>query len=159
VRLANHFLARLDSASHTYPYVPAWDFDAPVESNSAAPIRDASAGMIAANGLLLLHAAMRHQSPYFAAAVRIARETAEFCLPADSGAFVAQYAANGEANGLSRGDDLDIRVEGVTFDALIQHATANLNPYALVRYGDHGLVYADYYFVEFGNKLLRMGLV
>jgi hypothetical protein len=49
--------------------------------------------------------------------------------------------------------------EGNHFDGILMHATANNNEDAFKRYADHGLVYADYYFLEVGNKLLRMGLV
>jgi len=45
------------------------------------------------------------------------------------------------------------------WDAILAHSTANYNANALRRYADHGLVYADYYFLALGNKLLRMGLV
>jgi hypothetical protein len=45
------------------------------------------------------------------------------------------------------------------WDGILMHATANNNEDAHKRYWDHGLVYADYYFLEAGNKLLRMGLV
>ena len=60
--LANYFLARLESSTCENPYVPLWDFDAPVPLNAGElPLRDTSAGMIAANGLLLLHQALRGQ--------------------------------------------------------------------------------------------------
>lgn len=45
------------------------------------------------------------------------------------------------------------------WDGILLHATANNNGDALHKYSDHGLVYADYYFLELGNNLLRMGLV
>ena len=41
--------------------------------------------------------------------------------------------------------------------AILMHSTANNYENALVRYADHGYVVADYYFLELGNKLLRMG--
>ena len=47
---------------------------------------------------------------------------------------------------------------GTRFDAILKYGTANNNTYAKLRYSNHGLVYGDYYLVEFGNKLLRMGL-
>jgi hypothetical protein len=97
----------------------------------------------------LLHAALRYESAYLAAALRIAKETVAMCMAEDRGSFQ-----------MNDGDSASfISVHGVAFDAILTHATANNNPWALVRYGDHGLVFADYYFVEFGNKLLRMGLV
>lgn len=58
-----------------------------------------------------------------------------------------------------------IRVEprdnssGRRFDALLGRSTANFNDNHADRTWDHGLVYADYYFLELGNRLLDMGLV
>jgi hypothetical protein len=43
-------------------------------------------------------------------------------------------------------------------DALLDHSTMNDYEHALNRTADHGLVYADYYFVEAGNRLLDMAL-
>ncbi|KAM0478875.1 hypothetical protein ACHAPX_004852 [Trichoderma viride] len=143
IRLAEHFLERLRSAKHAYPFVPLWDFDAPIGDR---PLRDSSAGMIAANGLLLLHQILGEGSDYLSDALRIARETIDMCQATDPARLVADA-------------DSKIKAEGVAFDCILKHATANNNEYALVRYSDHGLVYADYYFLEFGNKLLRMGMV
>ncbi|UKZ57213.1 hypothetical protein TrVGV298_011065 [Trichoderma virens] len=143
IRLSEHFLQRLRGARHKYPYVPLWDFDAPIGEE---PLRDSSAGMIAANGLLLLHQILGEGSKYLDDALRIASETIDMCQATDPARLVADEESN-------------IRAEGVTFDCILKHATANNNEYALVRYSDHGLVYADYYFLEFGNKLLRMGMV
>lgn len=110
------------------------------------PLRDSSAGMIAANGLLLLHQILGDGSKYLDDALRITSETIDMCQATEPARLVADAQSN-------------IRAEGVTFDCILKHATANNNEYALVRYSDHGLVYADYYFLEFGNKLLRMGMV
>ena len=41
--------------------------------------------------------------------------------------------------------------------SILMHSTANNNENAMVRYADHGYVVADFYFLELGNKLLRMG--
>ena len=146
IRLAEHFLAQLKLAKCSFPFVPAWDFDAPVGSNGE-PTRDSSAGMIAANGLLLLHQILANKhSHYLAAALRIARETIEYCQVGDQAT-------------LKMTEDRKIEAHGVEFDAVLTHATANNNEFAIVQYADHGLVYADYFFLEFGNKLLRMGMI
>jgi hypothetical protein len=145
VNLSNYFLARLSNSTHTHPFVPVWDFDAPVPRNTL-PLRDTSAGMIAANGLLLLHQILHNSSPYLAAALRIAKETIDLSLSSDTAEF-------------SIGNDGKVRVESGTWDGILMNATANNNENAVMRYSDHGLVYADYYFLEFGNKLMRMGLV
>ena len=58
IACANMFLSRLALAKHHHPFVPAWDFDAP-QSNPLEPLRDSSAGVIAANGMLLIHQALQ----------------------------------------------------------------------------------------------------
>ncbi|KAH8556085.1 glycoside hydrolase family 88 protein [Umbelopsis sp. PMI_123] len=45
--------------------------------------------------------------------------------------------------------------DGVT---ILDHATVNNYEHAINRIADHGLVYADYYFLEVGNRLIDMGL-
>lgn len=144
IRLSDHFIQRLRSASHAYPYVPVWDFDAPVSENQ--PLRDSSAGMIAANGLLLLHQIIGKASPYLDESLRIAADTMALCQ------------SNAQAN-IVLSENGTISTDGVEFDSILKHATANNNEYAVMRYSNHGLVYADYYFLEFGNQLLRMGMV
>jgi hypothetical protein len=145
INLSNYFLARLSKYQHSHRYVPVWDFDAPVPPNTL-PLRDTSAGMIAANGLVLLHQTLQGKSPYLAAALRIVKETIDLSLSPDKAKF-------------SVGDDGEVDVADGTWDGILMNATANNNENAVVRYWDHGLVYADYYFLEFGNKLMRMGLV
>ena len=43
-------------------------------------------------------------------------------------------------------------------DAYLLHATVNNNQYAGTQTNDTGLVYADYYLLEVGNRLLELGL-
>lgn len=144
--LANHFLEKLSAATHHHPYVPLWDFD-----DAAVPfLRDTSAGMIAANGMLLLHQILQGSSTtsaYLNAVLRIAKETVELSLAADPAPFIID------------GRDGRVDVAETEWAAILKNATANNNEYAILQYSDHGLVYADYYFLELGNKLLRMGLV
>jgi hypothetical protein len=139
ISLSDYFLHRLSTSKYPSPFVPFWDFDAPA---SDPPIRDTSAGMIAANGLLLLYQAMHGENGsarFLNAAVRIAKETIELSLDDDKASF-----KDAEESG---------------FDAILRNATACANEDSLRRYWDHGLVYADYYFLELGNKFIRMGLV
>lgn len=155
ITLANHFLAHLDAATHHHPYVPLWDFKDEETKQTADPLRDTSAAMIAANGLLLLHQALSappsSSSPYFAAAVRITKETIDLSYSHESSHFTA--------------NPITLKIEAVNtvpsqrWDSILKNATANHNSAALHRYSNHGLVYADYYFLELGNKLLRMGYV
>jgi hypothetical protein len=55
----------------------------------------------------------------------------------------------------------DSRLAGVesnsmqTFEAILRNATVSNNPEGAQIVRDHGLVYADYYLIEFGTRLLR----
>lgn len=155
----------LAAASGLYvnPYVPLWDFDAPA---SPTPVRDTSAGMIAANGMLIIHQALvgagrSVEATRFLNSVRcIAAHTvalslagkSAFQIPIPNNPIEAEtYPVVVEVDGGGK--------EGEAFDAILKNATANNNEFSFKIYRDHGLVYADYYFLELGNKLLRMGLV
>ncbi|KAL1835099.1 hypothetical protein VTK73DRAFT_6272 [Phialemonium thermophilum] len=81
----------------------------------------------------------------------LAREEVRFVSVADGGggggdALLATEDAGSSSSSSSR------------FDALLRCGTANNNANARKRYANHGLAYGDYYLVEFGNRLLRMGL-
>ena len=136
-------------------YVPLWDFDAPCDDLADPPPRDTSAGMIAANGLLLLSQALsvqgnrRLSSRFFEASVRIVRDTLDLSLAAET-AFLS-----GAAGVLQAYDS----VPGRAFDGVLKNGTANNNENARRRLADHGLVYGDYYLVEYGNRLMQMELV
>lgn len=135
-------------------YVPLWDFDAPVDHEN--PLRDTSAGLIAANGMLILSQALRgcgehHLSQHFLeAALKIVQDTIDLSLATERAELV------------SVGDDGHIGCRdaepGKTFEGIIKNATANNNENALRKYANHTLVYGDYYLIEFGNRLLKMGL-
>lgn len=144
-RLSDYFLERLAEAPREHPYVPLWDFDAPANGDVAPP-RDTSAAMIAANGLLLLHQAMGSESIYLDKALRITEE-------------VQAHSLSPQTASLHLDNNGQIVAQGNGFDSILLNATANNNGSALMSYSDHGLVYADYYFLEFGNKLMRVGLL
>ncbi|KAF4785892.1 unsaturated glucuronyl hydrolase [Colletotrichum scovillei] len=135
--------------------VPLWDFDAPIQ-NAAEPLRDSSAGVIAANGMLVLSQALRGiqehalAQRFFDAAVKIVRDTLDYSLADEK----AQFARISSETGFEVHDSIG----GRRFDGIIKHGTANNNENARRRYWNHGLVYGDYYLVEFGNRLLNMGL-
>lgn len=173
--LANYFLLRLDAAPACVEvpgcrgpkrgrYVPLWDFDAPVHAAEVAdtgPLRDSSAGVIAANGMLILSQALRAGGPqktaeadgYLKAAFDIVEDTLALSLAAETAEFVSvSESASTSTSGVK-----DTQA-GRTFAAILKHATANANARDHHRYWNHGLVYADYYLLEFGNNLLRMGL-
>ncbi|KAH7316881.1 unsaturated glucuronyl hydrolase [Stachybotrys elegans] len=133
-------------------YVPRWDFDAPLEEG-ASPLRDSSAGVIAANGMLILSQSLlglgkvEESQRYREMAILIVQDTLDLCLAAEKAKLVY-------------GDKVATQdsVEGSRFDAILKNATANYNSKDHKRYWDHGLVYGDYYLIEFGNRLLKMGL-
>ena len=164
IGLSELFLARLSKCTHEYPNVPPWDFDAPTREGV---LRDSSAGMIAANGMLLLHQILSTQTTltshdrqlpdpqrYLNAVIEVLRDTLAHCLRPVSDHDTVKFQIDG-----SRVSTASASQPRDRWDAILGHATANNNTNALVRYSDHGLVYADYYFLELGNKLLRMGLV
>jgi hypothetical protein len=136
--------------------VPLWDFDAPIE-NPEQPLWDSSASVIAANGMLLLSQSLaalgRHSlsGRFLHAAIELVRDTLEVCLATEKAAFATQNDDN------SAPTVQDV-VVGQTFEAILKHGTANNNENARRRYSDHGLVYGDYYLIEFGNMLLSMGM-
>ncbi|KAK5048257.1 hypothetical protein LTR84_005927 [Exophiala bonariae] len=155
VRIAEQETSSTHKTIKSGRYVPLWDFDAPLEDSDSPPLRDTSAGMIAANGLLMLSESLsdggQHDlsARYIEAALRIVRETIE-CSLAPEKAHLTQV------DGQITGEDV---TPERTFEAILKNATTSNNPMGRERIKDHGLVYADYYFIEFGNKLLRMGVV
>lgn len=144
VSLADHFINQLALAKHHHPYVPLWDFD----DNAAPFLRDTSAGMIAANGLLILHQQMESEhSLYLDAVLRIVKDTIDLSLATDPAPLIIDKASG------------KIDIPKPDWASILKNATANNNEFAVHRYSDHGLVYGDYYFLELGNKFLRMGLI
>ncbi|KAH6685974.1 Six-hairpin glycosidase-like protein [Plectosphaerella plurivora] len=157
IGLAEYFIRRVE----TSPYVglqnggpsrgrlvPLWDFDAPV--NPDEPLRDSSAGVIAANGMLVLSQALAglgrpEDRRYRDMSIEIIQDTLDFSLAREKASI--------------NGDGSVCDTTGRRFDAILKNATANHNAKDHRRYWDHGLVYGDYYLIEYGNRLLKMGLV
>lgn len=166
--LAEHFIARLETAPASVEvqgkdgkagrYVPLWDFDAPIDEND--PLRDSSAGMIAANGLLIISNCLMSigevadAQRYLKYAMAIVRDTIALCYPENALDFKLDK---------ERETEFKVTVRTVagsrdaSFDAILKRSTANFNGNWTDKYYNHGLVYADYYFLEFGNRLLQMG--
>jgi hypothetical protein len=168
--LAEYFLLRLDNAPECVEievqgvkdrvcgrYVPLWDFDAPIE-NPRYPLRDSSAGVVAANGMLVLSQALNGQGNYISArryleaALMIVQDALDFALAKEK-----TYMAVAKDGAL---EVLDSE-PGERFDSILKNATVCNNPacFGKSRTWDHGLVYGDYYLIEFGTRLLRLGII
>ncbi|UPL03724.1 hypothetical protein LCI18_014658 [Fusarium solani-melongenae] len=127
--LAEYFLYRLETAPECLPmesrYVPLWDFDAPI-NDSESPLRDSSAGSIAANGLLVLSQAMAALGQddlagrYRRAAIDIVRELLGFAQAPEKARLV-----KGSVNAIEVEDET-LR----TFDGILKYGTANNNQYS-----------------------------
>ncbi|KAL0944964.1 unsaturated glucuronyl hydrolase [Colletotrichum truncatum] len=136
-------------------YVPLWDFDAPIE-DANAPLRDVSAGVAAAYGMLLLAQILmslgRHEpaNRYMNSAFTIIQDTLNFSL--------SQEKLRLECN--STGSISAVACEPLQnrFDSILRNSTVTWNAASRSASADHGLVYADYYLIEFGNKLLQLDL-
>ena len=142
-KLADYFLKRISDDNTV-----VWDFDAPKPGPS-----DTSAALIAVYGLLLIHEAemsfshMDHiAGSYLEAAIKILAAVVSSSL-SPAAKFVKTSSGN---------ENVDL---GNGHETIIMHATINNYEFAPRRWADHGLVYADYFFLLIGNKLLDMGLV
>ncbi|KAJ7476203.1 Six-hairpin glycosidase-like protein [Mycena latifolia] len=151
IRLTDYFLSRLPEDG-----VPHWDFDCPRPT-----FRDSSAATCAANGLLMIHLALTstafadhphsRDARYFTAAVELIRDTIDMCLtPA------ARFVPDADGAGLTDDGTGKVELGEGGWETILQHATVNNYEFAPRRWADHGLVYGDYYFIEFGNRLLQM---
>ncbi len=168
--LAEYFMLRLENAPACVAtptasgggetcgrYVPLWDFDAPID-NLQFPLRDSSAGVIAANGMLILSQLLTGQGDlslaarYLDAALAIVQDTLDCSLAKERAYMTADKDGSLEI----LDSNLDER-----FDSILKNATVCNNPSSTTksRSRDQGLVYGDYYLIEFGTSLLRLGLV
>ncbi|KAG9189972.1 hypothetical protein G6011_06840 [Alternaria panax] len=174
INCAEYFLRRLKEGEGKWhhPMVPCWDFDAPQE-NPSEPLRDASAGVVTANGLLIIHQALQSLSSAAASqlsassdtnfldvALQIVSQTLEMSYDSDLASFEPPFKVMTNGNGISSGAAASVlKVRETGFECILRNSTTNWNEHAHKKYADHGLVYADYYVLEFGNKLLRAGLL
>jgi hypothetical protein len=169
IKCAEYFLRRLEEAKGKWhhPLVPKWDFDAEFQ-DSKEPLRDVSAGVITANGLFIIHQSLQSLPSslseelsggknYLEIALQIVDETLDMALDRDFASFEVQQSKM--VNGTGASTEEEVKIRESSFDAILRHATANNNEHAHMKYWDHGLVYADYFLMEFGNKLLRASLV
>lgn len=155
-RCADYFLRRLPDTQ-----IPPWDFDAAEISDETQQPPDTSAALVAAYGMLVMHQMLLsrgQQSPYLEHALRIVDA-------------VCSRHLNPSAHGKERGRPIDtvengsgVPVSHVEWDigegdTIVNGATINNFKFAPRRWADHGLVYADYFFLLVGNKLLEMNVL
>lgn len=163
--LAQYFMHRLETSPNVVEedgrgrYVPLWDFDAPITYTTVdgkqAPLRDVSAGLITANGMLIIFGQLSGTGEY-----ESAKRYLEYAMLIAKDTIALAYNRDEMRLGLDEaGGILVENVNGHRFDAILGRSTANFNENHADRHWDHGLVYADYYFLEFGNRLLEMGLI
>ncbi|KAJ4314813.1 hypothetical protein N0V84_008699 [Fusarium piperis] len=154
-RCADYFLRRLPDTQ-----IPPWDFDAAETSGGVQP-PDTSAALVAAYGMLVMHQmflSRGEQSPYLEHALRIVDAVCSRHLnPLAKGEEKSRpidTVENGSGVPVSH-VEWDIG-EG---DTIVNGATINNFKFAPRRWADHGLVYADYFFLLVGNKLLEMNVL
>jgi hypothetical protein len=150
---ADYFLSHLSPSG-----IPPWDFSAPVTPNLPT---DTSAGVIACYGMLLLHTsltALGQPSLYLTGALHIltAISTTHLFPPARfrSTPIVVPSVEHGTSH---ESGALEVDM-GEGAETILGGATINNYEFAPRRWADHGLVYADYYFLLVGNLLLDMGI-
>jgi hypothetical protein len=185
VLCADAFLARMPEGDDA---VPPWDFEAAPagmeDINGAAAKEnkegkkkddveptDTSAAMIASYGFLLIFEALKlrqsvHAQKYLDAALRITGAVCKKYLtppakfvPRNDGATVRSIVDTPDHGA----EEQDVAVAGFDVDdgsceAILDGATINNYEFAPRRWANHSLVYADYYFMLVGNKLLEMGI-
>lgn len=153
---ADYFIARLPESK-----IPPWDFDAPEGASPDSGPPDTSAAMIAAYGLLLIHKALsgkgQHETSYLTTAMEIARAVCSKHMNAPAKAIVADVQLKRVEKDI-QAQETNLEIDGGTGDTILNGATINNFEFAPRRWANHGLVYADYYFMLFGNKLLDMGI-
>ncbi|KAI1344161.1 Six-hairpin glycosidase-like protein [Xylariaceae sp. FL0016] len=151
---ADSFVGRLPETG-----IPPWDFDALTTEGAPQP-PDTSAALIAAYGMLLIHqalVALGSDSTYLTSALHIVENVctrhmnpaAEICMQKEAIETV-EYGVLQEVTGVTW--------DTAGGDTIVNGATINNFEHAPRKWADHGLVYADYFFLLVGNKLLEMGI-
>ncbi|KEY70716.1 hypothetical protein S7711_09884 [Stachybotrys chartarum IBT 7711] len=133
-RIADYFLSRVDQEG-PHADVVWWDFDAPRPG-----VWDVSAACCASSGLIFLHQEI------------VSSTSNDIKTSSDEKSCASTYLHRAR-----RILDNVARYATSTGDALFERSTSNDNANALFRLAEHGCVYADYYFLEAGNRLLQLG--
>ncbi|KPM45625.1 hypothetical protein AK830_g954 [Neonectria ditissima] len=136
--------------------IPPWDFSAPQDIDQPP---DTSAAVIAAYGMLLVHEARverGERSYYFDGAIKVLRSVCSNHVN-EPHKFVATPCAIDTVESSLHDISGGIRVEPDNIpETILGGATINNYEFAPRRWANHGLVYADYYFLLIGNKLQDM---
>ncbi|KZL63202.1 unsaturated glucuronyl hydrolase, partial [Colletotrichum incanum] len=153
ISCAEYFLRQLPPSR-----IPPWDFAAPKDSPQPP---DVSAAVISAYGMLMIHealAALGRQSIYLKHALGIISATCGRYINGGGRYLKSQRSTDTVEHGTVEeqvGWDVDMENEPET---ILNGATINNYEFAPRRWANHGLVYADYFFLLAGNKLLDMGV-
>ncbi|KAH8596304.1 glycoside hydrolase family 88 protein [Bisporella sp. PMI_857] len=149
---ANYFLEHLPSSG-----IPPWDFSAPFSADTPT---DTSAAVIACYGLLLLHEALvagGEQSQYLQKALHLLGAVCSTNMSPPAKFQSTPIEIPSVEHGVSsEAGELEVDMSGGA-ETILVGATINNYEFAPRRWANHGLVYADYYFLLVGNKLLDMG--
>ncbi|WYZ39148.1 hypothetical protein EsH8_III_001062 [Colletotrichum jinshuiense] len=152
VSCADYFLKQLPPSG-----IPPWDFAAPRDGLQPP---DVSAAMISAYGMLLIHEALealRKPTAYLKHALALIRATCNSHINGGGKYLKSQRSIDTVEHGTvdeQIGWEVDMENESET---ILNGATINNYEFAPRKWADHGLVYADYFFLLVGNKLLEMG--
>lgn len=140
IGMADYFIHHMPSDNTG---VPNWDFNAPIPTH-----KDTSAATIAASGMLLLGQLLNQNKAssgkkYISFAQTLLQQS------------ISQYLASPIVSFASAKSYASVASNSF-FDAILTNATINNN--AKPPLVDQGVVYADYYLLEAGNRMLKMGL-
>ncbi|KAI8275623.1 hypothetical protein K4K60_008536 [Colletotrichum sp. SAR11_57] len=153
ISCAEYFIAQLPST-----WIPPWDFTAPKDEPQPP---DVSAAMITAYGMLLIHEALSslgRESTYLKHAIKLIRATCSVHMNGGGRYLKSKRTIDTVEHGTVE-EDIGWNVDGEGEpETILNGATINNYEFAPRRWANHGLVYADYFFLLAGNKLLEMGV-
>lgn len=152
-RCADYFLARLPESG-----IVPWDFDA-LDTEGPSQPPDSSAAMIAAYGMLLIHQALTglgQSSSYLMCALRIIEVVCTHHTNPPASFVASKHVLDTVEHGAT--EEFTLQVDMKAGETVLNSATINNYEFAPRRWADHGLVYADYFFLLAGNELMKMGV-
>ncbi|KAH7377755.1 glycoside hydrolase family 88 protein [Pyrenochaeta sp. MPI-SDFR-AT-0127] len=152
-RCADYFLARMPKSG-----IVPWDFDA-LEAEGPTQPPDSSAALIAAYGMLLIHRASKslgQSSSYLAEALKIIEVVCTNQMNSPTKFVTSRQVVDTVEHGTM--EELALQVDLEAGETILNGATINNYEFAPRRWANHGLVYADYFFLLTGNLLMEMGI-